>query len=403
MFLSRALSHFTWPASRTKCARMNRGQLKATGKKMRRVIHAVGAVGMASMVVLGISVRVSHAIQIDWVWVEDSGNASDPATGNQYGAVTDAFRIMKFEWTNAQYVAFLNAIDPEGSNPGSVYHPNMSGNARGGIVLDVGAVAGSKYSIKTNMGNKPVNYVSWFDAARVANWLHHGAKTYDTTNATADAPQNTGAYSLGTATSGIAPAKNQDARYWIPSENEWYKAAFYNPTLNSHMGGYTLYGNGSDAPPTAVTADATGEGNAGSSGSFANYANGGGWNNQTGNVTTVGTNGAASYYGAFDMSGNVWEWTDFDGISNASRGLRGGSWTTAFVSNLSSSGHGLESSSYTSNSLGFRLVRPVPEPTTLGLASGGAVCTCTWWVLRRRKRARPQSLGIASGIPLNEG
>jgi sulfatase modifying factor 1 len=393
MFRSRETSHFTWPGSGTKCGRMNCDFLEANRRTFRRVVYVVGAVGVASMVVLGMGAKVSHAIEIDWVWVEDPGNAPDPATGNQYGTVAEAFRIMTFEWTNAQYVAFLNAIDPEGSNPNSVYHPNMSVNARGGIVLDVGAAAGSKYSFKPNMGNKPVNYVSWFDAARVANWLHNGAETYGFTNALADAPQNSGAYPLGTATSGTAPAKSEGARYWVPSENEWYKAAFYNPTLNGGVGGYTLYGNGFIAAPAAVTANATGEGNGGSAGNFANYANGGGWNNQTGNVTTVGTNGASSYYGAFDMSGNVWEWTDLDGNANAFRGLRGGSWSTAFVSNLSSSGHGLESSSSTSNSIGFRLVRPVPEPATLGLAAGGAICSCGWWVFKRRKRVHtPQPL-----------
>jgi len=88
--------------------------------------------------------------------------------------VADSFQIMKFEWTNAQYVQFLNAVDASGTNPNAVYNTNMDSNPRGGISFTSGASDGSKYAAKTNMGEKPVNFVSWFDAARVANWLQNG-------------------------------------------------------------------------------------------------------------------------------------------------------------------------------------------------------------------------------------
>ena len=122
--------------------------------------------------------------------------------------------------------------------------------AQATIVLDWVTV-GNRYAVRSNMGDKPVNFVSWFDAARVSNWLHNGAQTYGTTNSGTGAPQNTGAYTLGTATSGTAPAQNVGAQYYIPTENEWYKAAYYNPTLNTGAGGYRVYGNGFDSAPTA--------------------------------------------------------------------------------------------------------------------------------------------------------
>ena len=106
---------------------------------------------------------------------------------------------MKFEFTNAQYADFLNAVDPSGTNPNSVYNANMGTDARGGISFTTGAACGSKYAVKSNMGDKPVNFVSWFDAARVANWLQNGQGSGDT---------ETGAYTLGGATSGNAPAVN---------------------------------------------------------------------------------------------------------------------------------------------------------------------------------------------------
>jgi len=326
----------------------------------------------------------ANAVTIDWVTVGDPGNANDPATGNLYGAVAEEFRIMKFEWTNSQYTQFLNAIDPDGTNPSAVYNPSMGSNARGGISFDANASSGSKYAVRTNMGNKPVSYVNWFDVARVANWLHNGGLNYGSTDFTANAPQNTGAYTLGTVTSGTAPAKNAGALYWIPTENEWYKAAYYDPTLNSGAGGYTIYGNGFSWAPTAVTATEAGDGTAGQTGNFANFGSGAIWGGLT-NVTTVGTNGAPSYYGAFDMSGNVWEWNDRDGTANLTRGLRGGSWDSPTASPLSSSFRPSDPSGE-GNYIGFRLAA-VPEPATLGLASGGALCACGWWVLKRRRRA----------------
>jgi prepilin-type N-terminal cleavage/methylation domain-containing protein len=137
---------------------------------------------------------------------------------------------------------------------------------------------------------------------------------------------------LGTATSGNVPAKNSGAQFYIPTENEWYKAAFYNPTLNSGTGGYSLFGNGFNSTPGAVTSGSTGIGSASTgimgsgTGNFANFNLGADWNGQDGNVTTVGTNGAPSYYGAFDMSGMLWELNDLGGAGGSNIGARGGGW-----------------------------------------------------------------------------
>jgi sulfatase modifying factor 1 len=321
------------------------------------------------------------------------GNAKNVADTTGYGAVDHEFWIGKFEFTNAQYVRFLNAIDPAGSSPNGVYNTLMSSDDRGGITRDLDKLPGLRYDVKTNMGNKPVNYVSWFDTARVANWMHNGALKYDTTDATANAPQNNGAYTLGTATTGSSVVRNEGARFYIPTENEWYKAAYYNPTLNSGTGGYLLYGNGFGSGIAPVTADPSGNGTAGTgimgsgTGNFANYNNGAVWNDLTGNVTTVGTNGAPSYYGAFDMSGNLREWNDFDGDPGLNRGIRGGAYSSSAAA--SSSAQRTQGATSRKASIeGFRLVSSVPEPATLGMTSVGGLCACGWWILKRRRRAR---------------
>ena len=336
--------------------------------RLPRVFFSIAAAAL-----LGSLAVPARAVTIDWVTVGDPGNTADTTT---YGAVADSFQIMKYEWTNSQYVDFLNAVDASGTNPKSVYNANMGSNARGGISFTSGAASGSKYAIRTNMGDKPVNYVSWFDAARVANWLQNGQGSGST---------ETGAYTLNGRTSGTAPAANPGASYLLPTENQWYKAAYYKG--GSTNAGYWAYATQSDSDPTAVTAGTTGIGSAGSTGNFANYNSAADWNSQDGNVTTVGTNGGASAYGAFDMSGNLYEWNDLTGAAGSTRGLRGGYWfNNAFT--FSSSIRNTDASSFEGDNDGFRLTSPVPvpEPSTYCMALAGLACG-GYTMFRRRKRA----------------
>jgi sulfatase modifying factor 1 len=341
---------------------------------LRRLATSV----LVALLITIVSLPDAHAVTIDWVTVGDPGNAADD-TG--YGAVADSFRIMKFEWTNSQYVEFLNAVDPNGTNPNSVYKLNMAADIRGGISFTSGAASGSKYAVKTNMGDKPVNYVSWWDAARVANWLQNGQGSGST---------ETGAYTLNNAISGAAPVVNSGASYFLPTENQWYKAAYYKG--GGSNAGYWDYATQSDTAPTAVTADSTGIGSAGSTGNFANFDSAADWNNidgnvLDGNVTTVGTNGGPSAYDIYDMSGNLFEWNDLTGAASSTRGLRGGSWDgSAF--NVSSSVRFTFDPSIGDDYTGFRLASPVavPEPSTWVMGLAGIACA-GWEAYRRRKRA----------------
>jgi formylglycine-generating enzyme required for sulfatase activity len=178
---------------------------------------------------------------------------------------------------------------------------------------------------------------------------------------------------------------NPGATFYIPTENQQYKAAYYKG--GGTDAGYWNYATRSDTAPTAVTADSTGIGSAGSTGDFVNYNRGADWNSQDGNVTTVGTNGGPSAYGAFDMSGNVSEWNDLTGSADSFRGLRGGNFSSGPVG-VSVSRRFTFAPSNESFNDGFRLAAPVavPEPSTCamalaGLAYGG-------YLVNRRRRAR---------------
>jgi formylglycine-generating enzyme len=209
--------------------------------------------------------------------------------------------------------------------------------------------------------------VSWYDAARFTNWLHNGQGGGST---------ETGAYTLSGNTGIIT--KNVGATVWLPSEDEWYKAAYYQPSgAGGDTDNYWLYPTQSNTVPTVATANATGDvSNPGAN--VANYGSGADWNSQNGNVTTVGSAAANNYFGTADQGGNVWEWNDAV-ISGSSRGLRGGSWLFNEF-DLRSSGRVDGVPSFEDVSVGFR-VASVPEPSAMVLTmlfSAGLVC--------RRKR-----------------
>ena len=324
---------------------------------------------------------IASASPIQWVTVGDPGNTADTDPAG-FGAVATSFQIMKYEFTNQLYTEFLNSVDTSGTNPNSVYNTNMGTDPRGGISFTSGNASGSKYATISNMGDKPVNYVSWFDAARVSNWYQNGATSSSSTE--------TGAYTLVSGqTSGTAPAVNSGATFYVPTEDQWYKAAFYKG--GGTDAGYWLSATQSDAV-APVTASSTGIGSAGSTGNFANYDRGADWNSQNGNVTTVGTNGGPSFYGAFDMSGNVFEWNDDTGAAFSHRGIRGGFFDgNYFYLTLWSTGQ--IDPSYEGYDIGFRLASlaspsAVPEIDPNGLSAVLGLIVGGLGLLERRRYGR---------------
>lgn len=169
---------------------------------------------------------------------------------------------------------------------------------------------------------------------------------------------------------------------WIPTENEWYKAAYYDPSASGPADDYWLYPTRSDSAPTIATAGATGDiSNPGAN--VANYNYGADWNAQDGNVTTVGSAGplSASYYGTYDQGGNVWEWNEAK--SGGNRGLRGASWIdelNIMPSTLINNGAPTLEDFF----FGFRLASSVPEPSRAMLLLAGA---CASLMRRRRHTA----------------
>jgi formylglycine-generating enzyme required for sulfatase activity len=239
---------------------------------------------LIAAVLSALTLQTSATVTMEWVTVGNPGNAADPTTG--LGSVDYEYQIGKYEVTNAQYAEFLNAKAATDSY--SLYNTSSPFVNLG--INRSGSSGSYSYSVTTGLENRPVALVSWFDAARFANWLVNGQGAGDT---------ETGSYTLNGAISGII-LKNAGASIYIPTEDEWYKAAYYNGATSS----YSLYPNGQN---TITTAD-------------ANFAQ------VIGSSTDVGSySGDPSMYGTFDQGGNVVEWNDTV-INGSLRGMRGGSW-----------------------------------------------------------------------------
>jgi len=313
----------------------------------------------------------ARAVTIDWVTVGDPNNTADD-TG--YGAVADAFRIGKYEVTIQQYTDFLNAV--AATDPYSLYNTNMASNLNIAGIARHGTNGGYSYSVINNDGlggNRPITYVSWFDAARFANWMCNGQGAGST---------ETGAYTLGDGPMG---AKNPGAQFYIPTEDQWYKAAYYK--RGGTNAGYWDYATQSDTAPGNTI---------GSGANQANYNNGvfavtqsSSFSLSNGYLTDVGAfSSSVSAYGTFDQNGNVWEWNNLTDAAGSDRGLRGGNWGS-FASVLSSSCRYTDVHYLEGADIGFRLASPVPasvpEIDPAGMGSVLALVTGALGLFERRR------------------
>ncbi len=335
---------------------------------------AVAALGLALGMMAMATVTAQAQITIPTVTVGDAGNPND-STG--YGGVGYTYAISTYEVNLNQYTAFLNAV--AATDTYNLYNTSMASNLNIAGISRSGSSGSYSYSV-IGSGLRPVTYVNWFDAARFANWVANGQPTGAQGNATTE----NGAYSLFGATSGVGFTKNAinpntsaTTTWWIPSENEWYKAAYYDPGVSGPSDDYWLYPTRSDSAPGNNIGAGTNQANI-YTGNYAVTQNPS-YSSSQNYLTDGGAFSASgSYYGTFDQGGNVWEWND--AVSGSSRGLRGGTWVYAdFV--LQSSFGSSSNPSTEARDVGFR-VASVPEPSTamLMLLGGGA-----WLLWKRRK------------------
>ena len=313
---------------------------------------------------------------LEFVTVDDANNPPDLRYSGK-GAVSYSYDIGEFEVTGGQYCEFLKAVAATDTH--DLYSASMSG-ARGACMIQQNGSPGSyTYSVDLNHANRPVNYVCFWDACRFVNWLTNGQPTgSQDANTTED-----GSYCLNgqTGTDGrTIQRKTQRGRYFVPSENEWYKTAYYDPGKAGGAGYWDFPTLGNTAP-TAELPPGSAEPNGSANYNAVDQANG---------ITEVGAyDQSPSAYATFDQGGNVQEWDETIvnlGLGWASRQLLGGGFLSTGP-DLRANASSNHFPNFEDEDIGFRVVE-VPEPATLSLlAIGGLVVLRrgSGLVLRRRK------------------
>ena len=327
-------------------------RLAAVGFRPTVILMALGSLWAAGPARADSFGSGANTFSIDFVTIGNPGNAVD-TMGNPSpaGSVDKAYRIGTYE-ISEQMIDKANAL-------GGL-----------GITKDVRGA------------DKPATRVSWNEAARFVNWLDTSTGSppaYKFAFQPGDGDYNSNAdIQLWTPSdAGYNPNnlyRNSLARYFLPSVDEWFKAAYYDPTSNV----YYDFPTGSNSPPTAVAS-----GTAADTAVFDQPFEQG-----PADITQAG---GLSPYGTMGQGGNVWEWeeTDYanDETPTSSRGLRGGPWdggNSSVMSTISRSGY------YPDDefpSTGFR-VASTPEPSTAVLAIVAFGAACCW----RKRESKRDSL-----------
>jgi formylglycine-generating enzyme required for sulfatase activity len=264
----------------------------------------------------------SNTFSLDFVTIGNPGNTND-TTG--YGGVSYNYQI-------GTYTISQNQVNAAASN-------GLLGMPTGDWI-----------------GDQPATSISWYQAAAFVNWLNTIQGYTPAYNLT----YSNGSYSMALwptnqawTNGGTNLYRNANCVYFLPSENEWYKAAYYDPNKNNGAGGYWPYPTGSSNAPTAVAS--------GISAGTAVY------NNVVSVPASVYKSGGFSPYGTMGQGGNAWQWMEgaYSGINTnaaANRLDRSGDWVDpAFAMQSSNRNSGsAHPPSLTQNVLGFRVARILP-------------------------------------------
>ncbi|MEN8183858.1 MAG: SUMF1/EgtB/PvdO family nonheme iron enzyme [Myxococcota bacterium] len=147
--------------------------------------------------------------------------AGCPETG--FGSVGYAFEIQEANVTVAEYLAFLNAV--AASDPQVLWGRWMKPQ-----IVRSGLHPSYSYALAApGLGQRPAVFVDLFDAFRYANWMHNGQPVGPQDAASTE----DGAYTL----LGQNPPwvqRNAGASYFVANEDEWYKAAYYDPASQTY-------------------------------------------------------------------------------------------------------------------------------------------------------------------------
>jgi len=273
------------------------------------------------------------------------------------GGVGYGFGIGKLEVTVGQWVKFLNTVDPRGTDKHNLYSETESGEAWprfGQVDFAAGAPVGRHYSAAApEWLDKPYGFADFLRSARFVNSLTNGELlskrsgtegifTYDVYRVRLSRQTERGMYDMRKPKA----TRSKGTGFVVPSQNEWIKSAYYDPTGGGTYSYWQYPTNpgafgddGSAAPNQALLDPATGDVANASAQPLAIFLESKEgepptWcpSNQTaqdcaagnpfgfpaagyekdfmGSLGTVGQAGTLSPWGTLDQGGNAVEWTD---------------------------------------------------------------------------------------------
>ena len=275
-----------------------------------------------------------NQFEIDFVTISGDTN---PTSG--YGIVNNDYRMGIYEITNSQWISFVNSTARTVTGSPSYAY---------------------RYDSHWTGTNLPTSNVSWLEAAQFVNWLntstgHQAAYNFTGTQGTED--YTFSVWDVTEAWDGTNLYRHKDAYYFLPTEDEWAKAAYWNGTT------FQTYATTGDNVPVA--------------GIDSNFES------VIGQPWDVGS-GSEELNGTYDMMGNLLEWMENPRVSgdylpNSYRSDRGG-YYDHLAPGISSSFRRYAYPDLENYGISFR-VASVPEPATLVLLGLGGL------TLRRRKKA----------------
>lgn len=298
---------------------------------------------VGTIMVLMSLVVIAKGVDIEFVEVANEGNAADTESRFK-GAVAYRYRIGKYEITAPQYAEFLNAVCK--NDEMWLWTTAMTNTTVGCGISRSGTAGNYTYTVAPGCENLSVGWISFMRACRFVNWLHNGKPVGA---AGLDMTTEDGVYDLNAlyqleATNIVRKA---GWRYAIPDINEWYKAAFYNPTT----GTYFKWATRSSTAPGNVLPD---------TGNNANYL--------TNVVTDVGAfTKSASPYGTFDQTGCRAEWIQTPSEKNPQWHMQvgGGAYITSNPLHAAKTEHGEKHVAQSAVESGFRIIALWIPPGTL--------------------------------------
>jgi formylglycine-generating enzyme required for sulfatase activity len=332
----------------------------------------------------------AFAVTVDWRNIGNPGNAAyfgNPGFPSGIGQVNYDYQMSRTETTRGQFAEFLNAVASNPSAP-SYVTTLFSGSTNFGITR---TLSGGSYVYSATAPTSPISNVSWTMAARYVNWLNNGQPTITSGTAAWNTALNTGAYTMADTRANtvstvlpraLSTTPGLTQKFFLPSANEWVKAAHYNP---AGAGSWNTWQTGVNSPTPSATSVASGSANTAvynTGVAVPGYA-----------ALPVGSvPNTQSPYGLYDMLGNVTEMTDSTNAVNGPWFAVSGNYSIAAANITSWNINNNRYLSTISSANGFRVsgIAPVPEPETITLAAFGIVGLCgANWLKRRRKVAGP--------------